>query len=113
MNKAYVDWADNCLSSYERKRLMTRRKHKAEGSFADATNHGFKRSRFRGMKKVRLQNLMIAATQNLRKLMRHICRKPATQASGIVLRGRLRVVFFSYGPFSQVKQFFNRTVSEY
>lgn len=113
MNKAYVDWADNCLSSYERKRLMTRRKHKAEGSFADATNHGFKRSRFRGMKKVRLQNLMIAATQNLRKLMRHICRKPATQASGIVLRGRLRVVSFSYGPFSQVKQFFNRTVSEY
>ncbi len=99
MNKAYIDWADNCLSSYERKRLMTRRKHKAEGSFADATNHGFKRSRFRGMKKVRLQNLMIAATQNLRKLMRRICRKPAAQASGIVLRGCLRMVFPSYDPF--------------
>lgn len=113
MNKAYIDWADNCLSSYERKRLMARRKHKAEGSFADATNHGFKRSRFRGMKKVQLQNLMIAATQNLRKLMRHICRKPTARAFSVVLRGRLRVVFFSCSPFLPVKQFFNRTVSEY
>ena len=113
MNKEHIDWADNCLSSYERKRLMARRKHKAEGSFADATNHGFKRSRFRGIKKVQLQNLMIAATQNLRKLMRHIGRKSASQAFGIILREHLRVVLFSYSPFLPVKPFFNRTVSDY
>jgi len=52
--------------------------HKAEGSFADAANnHGFKRSRFRGIEKLQIQNLIIAAIQNLRKLMRHISCKPA------------------------------------
>ena len=41
---------------------FTRRKI-IEGSFADAANnHGFKRSRFRGIEKARIQNLMIANT---------------------------------------------------
>ncbi len=76
--KEYVDWSDRCLTKYERKRLMARRKYKAEGSFADAANnHGFKRLRFRGLEKAKIQNLLIAAIQNLRKLMRHISRQPA------------------------------------
>ena len=80
INKEYIDWADNCLTKYERKRLMARRKYKAEGSFADAANnHGFKRSRFRGIEKTKIQNLMIAAIQNLRKLMRHAGNRPAWQ----------------------------------
>ena len=65
------EWADHCLSRYQRKRLMARRKARAEGSFADAANnHGFKRARWRGIAKVRIQNLMIAAIQNLRKLLK-------------------------------------------
>ena len=81
LNQEYINWADNCLTKYERKRLMSRRKHKAEGSFADAANnHGFKRMRFRGIEKAKIQNLMIAAIQNLRKLMRHAGNKPAAQA---------------------------------
>jgi len=81
INKEHIEWADNCLATSERKCLMARRKYKAEGSFADAANnHGFKRSRFRGIEKVKIQNLLIAAIQNLRKLMRHISYKPATQA---------------------------------
>ena len=81
LNQEYIDWADNCLTKHKRKQLMARRKHKAEGSFADAANnHGFKRSRFRGIGKVQIQNLMIAAIQNLRKLMRHISSSPAAQA---------------------------------
>jgi transposase len=80
LNQDYIDWADNCLPKHERKRLMARRKHKSEGSFADATNnHGFKRARFRGIEKMQIQNLMIAAIQNLRKLMRHISLKPAVE----------------------------------
>ncbi len=71
INKEHIEWAETCLTKSERKRLMARRKHKAEGSFADATNHGFKRMRFRGIDKARAQNLLIAAIQNLRKLMRH------------------------------------------
>ena len=79
LNQDYIEWADNCLTKRQRKRLMARRKHKSEGSFADAANnHGFKRARFRGIEKVQIQNLLIAAIQNLRKLMRHISYKPAT-----------------------------------
>jgi transposase len=72
LNVEYVEWADNCLPKYERKRLLTRRKYKAEGSFADATNnYGFKRARWRSLAKMRIQNLMITAIQNLGKLMRY------------------------------------------
>jgi len=69
----YVEWADTCLSKGQRRRLTTRRKTKLEGSFADAANnHGFKRARWRGIIKMQMQNLMIAAMQNLRKLLRHL-----------------------------------------
>lgn len=85
--KEYIDWADNCLTKHERKRLMARRKYKAEGSFADAANnHGFKRSRFRGLDKMNIQNLMIAAIQNLRKLMRHVSKKSEALACKAVLQ---------------------------
>ena len=68
-----LEWADNCLPRYQRQRLMRRRMYKAEGSFADAANnHGFKRARWRGLTKVKMQNLMIATIQNLRKLLRYI-----------------------------------------
>jgi IS5 family transposase len=67
----YVDWADGCLSRRRRAAVMTRRQIRAEGSFADAANqHGFKRARWRGLDKVRIQNLLIAAAQNVRKLIR-------------------------------------------
>ena len=89
-NEDDIDWADHCLTSYERKRLMARRKYQAEGSFADAANnHGFKRSRFRGLKKVQIQNVMIATIQNLRKLIRHVSRKTTTQAAKLASHLRL------------------------
>ena len=68
----YYHWADKCLTKNERYRLMSRRKYKAEGSFADgANNYGFKRARWRGLDKMKVQNLMIAAIQNLGKLLRY------------------------------------------
>ena len=43
-----------------------------ERSYADAANnHGFKRSRWRGLEKVTIQDLMIAAIQNIRILVKH------------------------------------------
>ncbi len=96
-NEQYIEWADNCLSTYERKRLMARRKYKSEGSFADATNnHGFKRSRFRGIEKVTIQNLMIAAAQNLRKLMRYVGPKPASQIPNLAAIMRSLAHFLSF-----------------
>jgi transposase len=63
---------------YSRKR----RKHVMEGSFADAANnHGFKRSRWRGLWRQRIQGWMIAAAQNLRLLLRHAARKRPGQAA--------------------------------
>ena len=89
LNVEYVEWADSCLSKHERKRLMNRRKYKAEGSFADgANNYGFKRARWRGLDKMQIQNLMIAAIQNIGKLLRYgqnnsrpISRLTATKAA--------------------------------
>ena len=107
INKRYIEWADNCLPRYERKRLMTRRKYKVEGSFADATNnHGFKRSRFRGIEKVKIQNLMIATIQNLRKLMCYIRRKPAAHACNLAFRLRLFTDFCFYSPVFSIKTVF-------
>ena len=62
-------------SSRSRSDLRTR-KHFMERSYADAaTNHGFKRSRWRGLEKTAIQNLMIAAVQNIRIYVKH-WRKP-------------------------------------
>jgi hypothetical protein len=44
-----------------------------ERSFADAANrHGLKRSRWRGLWKQAIQDLLIATVQNLRKLLKHL-----------------------------------------
>jgi IS5 family transposase len=72
LNARYYHWADGCLTKHQRYRLMSRRKYKAEGSFANgANNYGFKRARWRGLDKMNIQNLMIAAIQNLGKLLRY------------------------------------------
>lgn len=82
----HIEWADGCLSRSQRRHLMSRRRFRAEGSFADAANnHGFKRARWRGIVKMTIQNLMIAAVQNLRKLMRHLYR-PAEKTSAAVTK---------------------------
>jgi len=71
MDQECIDWADGCLSLARRRRLMARRKVRAEGSFADAANvHGFKRARWRGLVNARIQNLLITSLQNLRKLLK-------------------------------------------
>jgi transposase len=66
-----IDWADSCGTGSWRRHMMRRRKIRAEGTFADAANnHGFKRARWRGLVKVRIQNVLIATMQNARKLVR-------------------------------------------
>ena len=64
---------------------MKRRKIRAEGSFADGANcHGFKRARWRGLVPARIQNLLIASIQNLRKLVK-ATRKGAGTPCAMVL----------------------------
>jgi len=89
MDQDDIDWADGCLSWAWRRRLMTRRKSCMEGSFADAANcHRFKRARWRGLIKMRIQNLLIATCQNLRKLLRWAA-QPPTAATLVALKGLL------------------------
>jgi hypothetical protein len=53
------------------RRNRKRRRHLMEGSFADAANrHGFKRARWRGLWRQRVQSHLIAACQNIRLLLR-------------------------------------------
>jgi len=75
-----IDWADGCLPQWTRRRMMGRRKYRAEGSFTDAANrHGYKRARWRGLKWMTIQNLIIATVQNSRKLVRDL---PRSRNSG-------------------------------
>ncbi len=68
-------------ASLEAKRDRARRKHVAEGSFADASNnHGFKRSRWRGRWRQEIQDNLIAAIQNVRIL---IARDPGPTSTSI------------------------------
>jgi IS5 family transposase len=83
VDQEVIDWADGLLSPGRRRELMRRRKYKMEGSFADATNrHGYKRARWRGLRWVTVQNLLIAAVQNIRKLVRWTAGKPP-EAAGV------------------------------
>ena len=62
-----------------------RRKFLAEGSFADgANNHGLKRSRWRGLALQRIQDLLIAACQNVKKLISRPT-KPCLEAAAMMI----------------------------
>lgn len=79
-----------------------RRQHLQERNFADAANnHGFKRARWRGLWRQRIQDLLIATLQNLRILIRNTS-APITQSLARALErvstasvhfGRLRLHF--------------------
>jgi len=80
----WIDWADGCYSREHRRRLRRRRMYRSEGSFADAANnHGYKRARWRGLAGMTMQNLLVAAAQNLRKLIRARRPKPAVARAAL------------------------------
>ena len=59
------------------KRDLGRRRHVMEEAFADAANnHGFKRARWRGLWRQKIQNWIIAAVQNIRIWARRLGPKP-------------------------------------
>jgi len=78
------------------KRDRARRKFLAEGSFADgANNHGLKRSRWRGLALQRIQDLLIAACQNVKKLISRPT-KPCTEAAAMVINRVQKGLLGSY-----------------
>lgn len=89
-----IDAARAQSHSRAAKRDRRRRKWLMEGRFGDAaTRHGFKRSRWRGLWRQRIQDLLIATVQNLRTLVRHggtragamrACLGPSASLPGVV-----------------------------
>lgn len=61
---------DRARTSTAKHDIQTR-KHLMERSFARAVRYGFKRARWRGLWRVKIQDYMIATIQNLNTLIRH------------------------------------------
>jgi hypothetical protein len=75
--QALLDRARSQAHSPEAYRDRCRRKHLAEGSFADAANnYHFKRSRWRRLWRQQIQDYLIGAIQNVKILMRSLPRQP-------------------------------------
>jgi transposase len=78
--------AQGPAARYSRKR----RKHVMEGSFADgANNHGLKRSRWRGLRRQRVQGWLIAMVQNLRLLRRNMHNRPRQPGANVLAHLKL------------------------
>lgn len=78
INQELVDQGRAESASAAARRDRIRRKWLMEGSFADAANnHHLKRSRWRRLWRQQIQNLLIAAVQNIRKLLSRPKWKPA------------------------------------
>ena len=76
-HQALLDRAREQAHSPEAYRDRCRRKHLAEGSFADAANnYHFKRSRWRRLWRQQIQDYLIGAIQNVKILMRNLPRRP-------------------------------------
>jgi IS5 family transposase len=101
----HIDWADQQGPPSWRRHWMRRRRIRAEGSFADAANnHGYKRARWRGRWKVRIQNLLVATVQNLRKLVR--APRPRPVRPGLAAVRAFSVPFGPWGkPFRPLQAF--------
>lgn len=82
-----VDAARAISRSWAARLDRRKRKWLVEGSFADAANnHGFKRARWRGLRRQKVQDWIIAACQNLRIL---IANQPAKK-SGAWVKMKMR-----------------------
>jgi len=88
-NQEAVDAGRAQSHSTAAKRDRVRRKWLMEGSFADgANNHGFKRARWRRLRRHQIQDYMIAAVQNVRILIRHGDRKPIAMSQELQIFNR-------------------------
>ncbi|MDF1525911.1 MAG: transposase [bacterium] len=99
-----LDWSYDIARSRAGRRDIVIRKHFMEGSFAESCRYGFKRARWRGTERVRMQDYLIAAVQNIRLLVTHGKLKPAAAGKiGMVQRKRISALsflarFFGFNP---------------
>lgn len=89
------------------------RQHLMERSFARATRYGFKRSRWRRLWRVRIQEYLTSAIQNIMTLLSY--RKEGVMAKGYSLPAIKKLFFSGYSSFlnfrNVVNRFFNDSLS--
>ena len=95
--QSLLDQARQQAHSPEAYRDRCRRKHLAEGSFADAANnYHFKRSRWRRLWRQQIQDFLIGAIQNVKIMMKHVERRLTASSGRIVHQAEvLSAVFLS------------------
>lgn len=77
----YTDFQLSKKDDLQWRIFMRKRKSIIEGSFADAkSNHGLRKAKYRGIKKVQEQALMTAIVQNIKKLVKDFQRLDAVQS---------------------------------
>ena len=95
-DQAYVERVRGYHETRACKRAISKRKAWVEPLFAEAkTLHGLRRFHLRGIEKVNIEDLMVAAGQNLKRLLRHVGTGPASQALLTSLSIRLQSLFCS------------------
>jgi transposase len=103
-----VDLARAQARSPQARRDRRRRQHLVERSFAESANeHGFKRSRWRGLWKQEIQDYLIASVQNLRILLTKTSgRTTGAQSQKIVQLEQepTRPPFFPLKPLQRLRQ---------
>ena len=87
----YVEWALADSHTLYFADQLRRRMHVAEGSFAEAKNaHGHQRTRWRGRWKMQAQCYLVAAIQNLKKLLKWAWKDAETGGKRLTLSLSLR-----------------------
>jgi transposase len=76
-----------CANSRQAKRDMKTRQHLSERSFAQSKRYGYKRARWRRLWRVKIQDFLIAALQNIQILISHSKSKVESKVNA--LAGRL------------------------
>lgn len=91
-----------------------RRKHLAEGSFADAANnYHFKRSRWRRLWRQQIQDFLIGTIQNIKILMKHTARR-LTDSSRQILHQKdvlINIVTCRFASFSRLFESFLENIN--
>ena len=83
-------------TSIQAKRDIKTRQHLAERSFARSTRYGYKRARWRRLRRMEIQDYLIAAVQNITILTNHSNRKPAESKVQRVQRLNTHVLQWFY-----------------
>ena len=86
-----IDVMRDQARSWRSRRDLFVRQHLMEGSFARSTRYGFKQSRWRRIWRVRIQDYLTAAIQNMKILIEHGLRSPRAMGYCLPLAPRITI----------------------